>query len=545
MGYCSSREFLCTSNQAAIMVIPGMPHSNSAGKVSLRQRRPALALAAALALAPALANLPSALAADGDGVGYGGNRLWASQMRDYATKSLKSEEALSMAAVPLNGPGLDQNINADVPMSPGSIMKVITTYAALEILGPTYHWDTDFLTDGEMIGDTLKGNLYVRFGGDPKLTFERLWTTLRELRDMGITRIDGNLVLDGSYFEIDGGFPAFEDNGDNPYAPFLVEPSAYLTNLNLMHFQVRADERGTQAWSTPALGEIVIDNRVTAVAEGSCPSRRSFDWVPIFQESGRVTVQVTGELPQGCRTTTYLSLLPQEQYSASMIRSLLGEMGIIVSGGNLNGLTPESARLVMKTTSPDMVTMVRDINKWSSNVMARQLLLTIGAQNRLDNENDDRVAGIRVIYEWLEKKGVDTAGMVIDNGAGLTRHGRITARQGTKILQHAWNSPYSSDLMTSMPIIAMDGTMARRLRNTGMDGEGRIKTGYLENVRSIAGFTRDENNTTWAVVGMVNNDPAWNGQAVLDRILYSLHFQPPTGTALSRADAGRPGTSIQ
>lgn len=177
--------------------------------------------------------------------------------------------------------------------------------------------------------------------------------------------------------------------------------------------------------------------------------------------------------------------------------------------------------------------------------MARQLLLTIGAQNRLDNENDDRVAGIRVIYDWLEKKGIDTAGMVIDNGAGLTRHGRITARQGTKILQHAWNSPYSSDLMASMPIIAMDGTMARRLRNTGMDGEGRIKTGYLENVRSIAGFTRDENNTTWAVVGMVNNDPAWNGQAVLDRVLYSLHFKPPTGTSLSRAAARNSKTSIR
>ncbi|OHY79994.1 D-alanyl-D-alanine carboxypeptidase/D-alanyl-D-alanine-endopeptidase [Marinobacter sp. AC-23] len=520
-----------------------MPHTNSAGKTSRRLRHPALALAAALALAPALANLPSALAADDHSAG--GNRLWASEMRDYATKSLKSDEALSMAAVPLNGPGLDQNINADVPMSPGSIMKVITTYAALEILGPTHHWDTDFLTDGKMVGDTLNGNLYVRFGGDPKLTFERLWITLRELRDMGINRIDGNLVLDGSYFEIDGGFPVFADNGNNPHAPFLVEPSAYLTNLNLVHFQIRADERGTQAWSTPALSEVVIDNRVTAVADGPCPSRRNFDWVPVIQEGGKVTVRVTGELPQGCRTTTYLSLLPHEQYSASMIRSLLGEMGIIVSGGNQTGLTPKNARLVMKTTSPDLVTMVRDINKWSSNVMARQLLLTIGAQNRLDNEDDDRVAGIRVIYDWLENKGVDTAGMVIDNGAGLTRHGRITARQGTKILQHAWNSPYSSDLMASMPIIAMDGTMARRLRNTGMDGEGRIKTGYLENVRSIAGFTRDENNTTWAVVGMVNNDPAWNGQAVLDRILYSLHFRPPTGTALSRAEPSTSKTSIQ
>lgn len=531
------------------MVIPGMRRStgavtNRANKVGARRRsawKPNV-----LALAATSALLSSSLAlSDESGADYAGNGLWSNQVKAYALKSLQSDDAMSMAAIPLNGPGIDQYINADTLMSPGSIMKLVTTFAALEILGPNHHWDTDFLTDGVMTGDTLKGNLYIRFGGDPKLTIERLWSTLSELRNMGIARIDGDLVLDGSYFEIDGGFPAFEDNGDNPHAPFLVEPSAYLTNLNLIHFQVRADERGTQAWSTPALGDVVIDNRVVATAEGPCPARRRFEWEPIVHEDQRVTVRVTGELPQGCRTTTYLSLLPHDRYTAALVRSLLADQGVTITGADRRDVTPEGARLVMKTTSSDLVTMVRDINKWSSNVMARQLLLTIGAENRLEDEDDDRVAGIRVIYDWLEKKGINTAGMVIDNGAGLTRHGRITARQGAQILQHAWNSPYSADLMASMPLIAMDGTMARRLRNTGMDGEGRIKTGYLENVRSIAGFTRDANNTTWAVVGMVNNNPAWNGQAVLDRILYSLHFRPPTGTAISRAPSDDAETSIQ
>lgn len=472
-------------------------------------------------------------------------RLWSKEVRDYATKSLHSDDALSVAAVPLNGPGIEQYVNADEPRSPGSIMKLVTTYAALEILGPTHRWDTDFLTDGKMVGDTLTGNLYVRFGGDPKLTIERLWSTLHELHDMGITKIDGHLVLDGSYFRLSDNGPQFDDNGDNPYAPFLVEPSAYLTNLNLLHFQVRADERGTQAWSTPKLEDVRIDNRVTSAPEGPCPGRHQFDWTPVFGDNMQVTVRVTGSLPSGCRTTTYLSLLPHEQYTASLIRSVLADTGVTITGASMTGMTPEDARLILKTSSPDLVTMVRDINKWSSNVMARQMLLTIGAENRKDDEQDDRVAGIRVIHDWLEDKGIKTQGLVIDNGAGLSRHGRITARQEVQILQHAWNSPYAADLMTSMPIIAMDGTMARRLRNTGLVGEGRIKTGFLENVRSIAGFARDENNTTWAIVGMVNNDPAWNGQAVLDRVLYSLHYRPPTGTAISQASSDNVNTAIQ
>lgn len=516
-----------------MMAVPGVRRSISANAENMgsRLRRSALAALAVLTVA---ANSSNAIAENKD-TRFASSPLWANQLTDYALRFLDDENAMSMAAVPLNGPGINQYINADAQMSPGSIMKLVTTYAALEVLGPTHHWDTDFLTDGVIAGNTLQGNLYVRFGGDPKLTIERLWTTLGELPSMGITQIKGDLVLDGSYFQLSDDLPAFEDNGDNPHAPFLVEPSAYLTNLNLMHFQVRADERGTQAWSKPALDDVVIDNRVVATAEGPCPARRNFEWAPVIHEDHRVTVRVTGELPRGCRTTTYLSLLPHERYSASLIRSVLAGLGVELAGVNASDGTPEDARLVMKTTSPDLVTIVRDINKWSSNVMARQLLLTIGAENRLETETDDRVAGIRVIHNWLEDKGINTAGMVIDNGAGLSRHERITARQGIQILEQAWNSPYSADLMASMPIIATDGTMARRLRNTGMDGTGRIKTGYLEKVRSIAGFTRDSNNTTWAVVGMVNNDPAWNGQAVLDRLLYSLHFRPPTGTALSQA----------
>lgn len=476
---------------------------------------------------------------------FSGSRLWANEVRDYASQSLKNTDALSVAAIPLNGPGINQYVNADQLMSPGSIMKLVTTYAALELLGPNHSWTTDFLTDGTIVGDTLEGNLYVRFSGDPKLTIERLWSTLRELRAMGVNRISGNLVLDGSYFRVDGGFPEFNDSGNNPHAPFLVEPSAYLANLNLLHFQVRSDERGTQAWSTPALEQITIDNRVTALPEGPCPARNSFNWTPVFQQNDRVTVRVTGELPQGCRSTTYLSLLPHEQYSAALIRSVLSEMGVSIDGSDQLAKTPDNAKLVMRSNSPDLVTMVRDINKWSSNVMARQMLLNIGAQLRSDDDQDDRVAGIQAVYSWLEDKGVNTAGMVIDNGSGLTRHGRITARQGADILRHAWNSPFSSDLIASLPIIAMDGTMARRLQDTGMDGSGRIKTGLLANVRSIAGFTRDQQDTTWAVIGMVNNDPAWNGQAVLDRVLYSLHFRPPVGTSLSQSQVDGRTSSVQ
>ena len=176
------------------MVAPGMRRSESREKTGSGFRRSLLASLTALAVI----TTPSVVVAEDDNSGFSGNRLWTNQLQDYALKSLQNEDAMSMAAIPLNGPGINQYINADALMSPGSIMKLVTTFAALEVLGPNHHWDTDFLTDGAMVGDTLKGNLYVRFGGDPKLTIERLWTTLGELRSMGITRIEGDLILDGS-----------------------------------------------------------------------------------------------------------------------------------------------------------------------------------------------------------------------------------------------------------------------------------------------------------------------------------------------------------
>jgi len=489
----------------------------------------------ALGLASAVTFSLSALFSSGHVIAEDGPaESWKQHLLSEADKKLNGTEGLSFIALPLTGPGIDQSINADAVMNPGSVMKLLTTYAALEILGPTFTWDTRFYTDGELKDDTLHGNLYVRFGGDPKLDQERVWSMLQELKGMGLKHIIGDLILDGSYFHLPQGVPHFVDNGNNPYAPFLVEPSPYLTNFNLQQFQVRADERGTRAWSSPEIAGVTIDNQVEMLETGSCQGRNRFDWHPQKTANGYV-VRVKGKLAKGCRTTAYFSLMPAEYFTAGLIRGLWEDMGGEITGRDRLAVTPEDARLMVVSTSADLATTVRDINKWSNNVMARQLLLTIGAERRKDDSTDDRTAGIAAITNWLRSEDIDTRGLVIDNGAGLSRDARISARQGAHILSHIWSSRYASDLISSLSMTGMDGTMYRRLRDSGLRGEGRFKTGSLENVRSVAGFTRDENHNVWAVVGIINNTPAWNGQAVLDRAIYTLYFDPPVGRSLSHS----------
>ena len=141
-------------------------------------------------------------------------------------------DTLALVALPLRPGTKAITYNADAPVNPASVMKLVTTYAALDTLGPTYTWKTDLLTDGEIVGDTLHGNLYFRSGGDPKLTTERLWLLLRDLKLQGVRHIRGNLILDGSYYDIKS-LIAFDGEASDLYRPFMVEPDGLLINFNV------------------------------------------------------------------------------------------------------------------------------------------------------------------------------------------------------------------------------------------------------------------------------------------------------------------------
>lgn len=472
--------------------------------------------------------LSAARAADDD---------WPQRILDAMDARALPSTDLALAAIPLDGPGEARFVNADTKMNPGSTMKVLTTYAALELLGPTFKWHTRLYTDGTVSNGVLQGNLYFVGAGDPKLTQERLWLLLRDLRASGIREIDGDLVLDGSYFHLPHGLPTFPDDGDNPHAPYLVEPGALLTNLNLFHVQLLAREDEVSAWVEPPVAGVVLNNQVSTTKSGACPSSRRLSVTPAVTDQGIITLTLTGTLPAGCRASDYLSLMNHAQYTAALLRGLWRDLGGHISGASREGRLPTGATLLGTTSSPDLVTMVRDINKWSSNVMARQLFLTLGAENRLADDAGDLAAARRTVLEWLALKGIDTREVVLDNGAGLSRSARISPRQQIRLLEQVWRSPFAAELIASLPLVAMDGTMHNRLRDTGLRGEGHVKTGSLTNVRAVAGFTRDRNNTTWAVSAIINTPAAWKSQAVLDDVLQAVHRLPAdTTTEVTRAN---------
>ena len=442
---------------------------------------------------------------------------------EQALKTNKLQEsALSLVMLPLNGPGTPTVFNADVSVNPASTMKLVTTYAALEMLGPTHQWKTEFYSDGPLSNGVLQGNLYLKGGGDPKLNMEKLWLLMRDLRANGVQRITGDLVLDRSHF-VQPQLPQFNDDGGDENKPFLVKPDALMINLKALRFVARNDGGKVLVSVEPPIATIHIDNQVKAVAGKQCTGDVRYN--PITRADG-ITVVVSGQLGEGCNSQTYLSLLDHPTYAAGAVRAIWNELGGSIDGRDRVDALPKNARLLARAFSPDLVEIIRDINKYSNNTMAQQLFLSLGAQYRTDADGDDARTAQRVVRQWLAKKGITAPHLIMENGSGLSRAERISAREMATLLQAAWKSPYAAEFISSMPLTGMDGTMRKRLKRTAMAGEAHIKTGTLNTVRAIAGYSRDSNGNTWAVVAILNDPKPWGASAILDQVLLDLYRQP-------------------
>lgn len=457
---------------------------------------------------------------------------------EHILKSLASNkvepESLSLVTIPLTGNGKASHINADIPVNPASTMKLFTTFAALELLGPNFRWRTAFFTDGEVKDGVVHGNLYLKGGGDPKLNMEKLWLLLRELRNNGVTTITGNLILDHDYFKLPE-TQSFQDDSNEAYRPYLVSPDSLLINFKVLRAIIRTEDKQVKVVIEPPLKNLHIINKIEVVTpkvKGRCPANPDLEYNPVAQADGSINLTISGTLVDGCNVQKYLSLFDHEHYAIGIVRSIWKELGGTIQGKDQIGSMPKDTKMLAVAYSPDLVEVIRDINKFSNNTMAKQVFLTIGARNRKATDKDDAEAAYRTIYEWLIRKGVNPAQLRMENGSGLSREERITANEMGGLLKLAWESPYAAEFISSMPLIGTDGTMHKRLRNTSLKGKGHIKTGTLNNVRAIAGYVRDVKGNIWAVVAILNHPRPWGATEVLDDIL--LDTYDPTARALPK-----------
>ena len=283
-------------------------------------------------------------------------------------------------------------INATQPMLPASTMKLVTTYAGLSLLGPDYRWKTTAYADGEV--DTqgvLHGNLYIQGTGDPKLVPEELIDLVDQIRRNGITGIDGALVLDKRYFDPSTrDLPAF-DNDDS--APYNVGPDPLLYAFKSLSFTLTPNPDGQVSIDVlPQLAQLQIDNELR-VTRGACAGSLPAASPSVAQTTGGfVQASFIGDYPLRCGSRTInVAALDHSTFFAGGFLALWKQTGGTFNGATREGATPSGARLVGTHRSPVLADIVRDINKFSNNVMARNLFLTIGAATAKAARDDRQV----------------------------------------------------------------------------------------------------------------------------------------------------------
>lgn len=428
-------------------------------------------------------------------------------------------DAVSVWVQPVDAQSPALAINADAPMNPASVMKLVTAFAALERLGPAHTWRTQVAATGRVQDGVLQGDLHLIGGADPVLGYDRLWKLLRRIRALGIERVAGDIVLDASALRLPPHDPdAFDGRGLRPYNS---GPHGLLMHYNTLLLGLypgkTADEPVTLA-AEPPLAGVTIDNRIRT---SDAPCGTWYRDLQAHVEPGRRLV-LSGTLPQACGPRTWSAApLPPAEFGAALVAALWSEVGGRLGGQVREGTTPPDAGTLFADDSPPLAEVVRDMNKWSSNVIARQLLATLGTDALAPaRPGPDMVsAGVRATEATLAGAGIDTRDLVIENGSGLSRIARIRAKSLGQLLVAAWRRPWMPEYIAALPVAGLDGTARRRLSGSPASGQAHVKTGTLNGVRAIGGYMLDRNGRRHALVMMVNHPQAANSAAAQDALM--------------------------
>ncbi|MEO7853717.1 MAG: D-alanyl-D-alanine carboxypeptidase/D-alanyl-D-alanine-endopeptidase [Rubrivivax sp.] len=412
--------------------------------------------------------------------------------------------------------------NAEAAVNPASLAKLLTTVAALDLLGPSWSWSTPVWLLGSVDNGVLEGSVIIKGSGDPKLVVERVWLLLRRVMQNGVREIRGNIVLDRSAFA-----RAESDRADfdgEPSRPYNVQPDALLLNYKSVTYSFVPDvARGeARVLVEPALSGAKVQRSVR-LSNGPCA-----DWRTTLKASFADPAEVVfaGSYPFACGELNWpVADAQPATYNARLIEGLWREMGGTLVGKVVEGNAPPGLKPSFELISPTLAEVVRDINKYSNNVMAQQLFLSLALQRQPGVPAS--VDGARaVLREWLLLRlGELPPGLQIDNGSGLSRETRVSAALLAALLVQAWERPYMPELVSSLPINGLDGTL-RKSRATA--GRAHLKTGSLRDVVGLAGYVLSDSGRRYVLVAIVNHPNANAARPALDALVQWALRDPPT-----------------
>lgn len=420
-------------------------------------------------------------------------------------------------------------LNAELPYQLASTAKVVTSYAALDLLGAQYRWRTYAFINGTLNKGRLVGDLLIVGGGNARLRSTELRAWFKRMQTEGLTEVTGNIVLDRFAFRLqDGDFANTPPPA--PDRPHHSRPDAFTLDEGVLQVTVHSGPRGKQSISlSPPMANLQVVNELgnigcTAWAlPASAPG-------PAKSDPAVPTLAVRGQWGPGCGSRELvLAPLSHEEFTVRAVEGLWREAGGRLKGKVIDKQRPDRESLLPLDAAGEpqlpfsvhlseaLPQVIREINKTSDNMAARNLMLSLvrGFPTRAATmvEARQRVDG------WLQRQGFQPGDISLENGSGLSRAERGKPRAMVQLLRNAWASQQSQAFIDSLPIAGIDGTLAHRMTNGKATGAAFLKTGTLLDTRALAGYVKAVSGKTYAVAALVNHPEAQRALPSLDGLI--------------------------
>lgn len=395
--------------------------------------------------------------------------------------------------------------NADQALIPASVNKILTAYSVLKKLKPTGTFKTQIYSVGPLKDGKLSGDLYIKGGGDPSLVSERLWMLVNEMIRAGIKTVSGNMVVDSTYF----------DEEKNPESrPKYLKDQAYNAPIGALSFNFNTTTIFVRPGDAP--GEppsVYIDpenayvDLVNQATTGKANSKTTLVANRTDYVKGDIgdTVLLRGSIPLDSKELHfYRNIVNPALYSGNMFKAFMEQRGLKFQGNVLEGKVPPQAKLVLEFDSLPLWQIIWGMNKFSNNFVADQVMKKMGAD--VWGPPGTLQKGITALQDALEDIGIKKETYTILDGSGLTRGTRISARNINKVLNTAYKDfSISSEFIASLGIAGEDGTLKRRFPNSSVHSLLRAKTGTLDGVSALAGYTPSADKEMLSFVILLND----------------------------------------
>ncbi len=402
-------------------------------------------------------------------------------------------------------------LNEKKAMKPASVVKVVSTVAALDLLGPDYRWKTRWLADGLPDKNGTVSGLVFQGGGDPYYVIERLWLAAERLKNLEVHAVKGDIGVDRRLFSV-ASDASFSDGQKT--RSYNVQADAAQVSFRSVCMEITPmPELGVARIGTiPRLDSFRVTREVP-LTNGACNNWKKSLKARIDEKS----VRFSGAFPASCGPKVWpVTLWKPDQFLTKVFSQVFSEVGIRWAG-SVKPVGKMPSRLTLLTEESEPLSRLTVLmNKFSNNPMADHLFLSLSFADERGTDSPASYARSReVLLKWLGNRGIDDKSLYIENGSGLSRKTRISAEALGHVISYSLTGPYAAEFLASLPIAGVDGTMRTRT----LTAFAHLKTGRMDGVRSVAGVLRDRYGKDWIVVILINSKAAQNGIAAIDAVL--------------------------